>query len=304
MVEYANIRRGQPTDQVTQWVNGNLVTVVFGDSCSSEMVNAQFAQIVANYPELRSINNYDTTCLTDSSAEALATHCPQLEEIRLNGCEEITDRGVTALARNCPSLIRIELFRCGISDVALESLAHHCPHLTQLHLGVCNLTDRGIVSLVTLDLKMIGLMGCSNLTDTAVKALATRCPNLVTVSLYGCEKITETAMFGLVICCPRLRKLDIEECEVHRAHKMASLFYNMPRVLPYVRWVVQQDPHMLDQLTQWQRYTVSNSMSQFLVSIYRPRFASLRIHRFWRDVCYNPVYRYARKKLGVVCQAD
>jgi hypothetical protein len=25
--------------------------------------------------------------------------------------------------------------------------------------------------------------------------------------------------------------------------------------------------------------------------------AALRIHRFWRDVCYNPSYKFARERL-------
>ena len=60
---------------------------------------------------------------------------------------------------------------------------------------------------------------------------------------------------------------------------------------------VKTDPQLLEQLTHWYCKTGLTPVGNFLVEAYRPRFAELRIKRFWRDVCYKPDYRYARERL-------
>ena len=49
--------------------------------------------------------------------------------------------------------------------------------------------------------------------------------------------------------------------------------------------------HFVTPLVQGLRYGF------FFVTMPRTRMAALRIHRFWRDACYNPVYAYARKQM-------
>lgn len=50
-------------------------------------------------------------------------------------------------------------------------------------------------------------------------------------------------------------------------------------------------PHYVTPLTSGVRYGL------FFVVMPRLRMAAFRIHRFWRDVCYNPAFAHARKRL-------
>ena len=52
----------------------------------------------------------------------------------------------------------------------------------------------------------------SNITDTAIKALANRCPNLTSIDLAGCTNITDTAITALATHCPNLTTIFLDGC--------------------------------------------------------------------------------------------
>jgi hypothetical protein len=56
----------------------------------------------------------------------------------------------------------------------------------------------------------------------------------------------------------------------------------------------------------WKDYSLienemSNDKHQWIVKRRLEIIASNRIHRFWRDVCYNPIYKHAIVKLEKMC---
>ena len=51
----------------------------------------------------------------------------------------------------------------------------------------------------------IYLLGCTNITDTAVVALAEHCPSIQTIDLSGCTNITDTAVVALARLHPPSR---------------------------------------------------------------------------------------------------
>jgi hypothetical protein len=195
----------------------------------------------------------------------------------------ITDVAITALGIHCPNLTKIELTWCReVTDTAIITLATHCSNLTEVTLfASAKFSDSAITALVSqcTNLTTVNLSCCSNVTDAAVTALATHGTNLTKVNLEWCIKITPIALFALKQCLPHLLVLT-----------------NLTD--RYSETQVKTKPQLLQQLTQWYCKTGLTPVGNFLAEAYRPRFAELRIKRFWRDVCYNPEYKYARERLG------
>ena len=78
-----------------------------------------------------------------------------------------------------------------------------------------NITDTAIKALANRchwNLTSIDLAGCTNITDTVITALATHCRNLTTIVLDGCTNITDTAITALASHCANLTTIMLYGC--------------------------------------------------------------------------------------------
>lgn len=150
---------------------------------------------------------------------------------------------------------------------AITELATQCPKLTRADLSRCHtVTDDTITTLARHYPNLTNLKR-DNLTDDTITRFAIHCPNLVEFYLGGCGGVTETSLLNLARCCPRVRE------------NMMSPEWNLSAPVPVDIDKIQ---------------AIEN----------RSHLSSLRIKRFWRDVCYNPVYRHARKRIQQVTESE
>ena len=182
-----------------------------------------------------------------------------------------TPAAITDLAFRCPKLTSVNLDRCRmVTDDTITALASHYPNLTNLNLYGCyQLNDSVLTELPTRcpNLNKVNLGGRLEVTDDMITQFAIHCPNLAEFYLGGCGGVTETSLLNLARCCRRLRA------------NMMSPEWHVSSPIP-----------------------VDITKLQAIES--RSRFASLRIKRFWREVCYNPVYRYARERIQRMVESE
>ncbi|XP_041591512.1 protein AMN1 homolog [Vulpes lagopus] len=136
--------------------------------------------------------------ITDSNIriKAVASSCSYLHEASLKRCCNLTDEGVLALALNCRLLKIIDLGGClGITDVSLHALGENCPFLQCVDFSATQVSDDGVVALVNgpcaKKLEEIHMGHCVNLTDEAVEAVLTCCPQIRILLFHGCPLITD-----------------------------------------------------------------------------------------------------------------
>ncbi|XP_021021159.1 protein AMN1 homolog [Mus caroli] len=134
--------------------------------------------------------------ITSEGIKAVASSCSDLHEIYLKGCCSVTDEGVLALALNCQLLKIIDLGGClGITDVSLHALGKNCPFLQCVDISTTQVSDNGVVALVSgpcaKQLEEINMRYCINLTDKAVEAALTACPQICILLFHGCPLITD-----------------------------------------------------------------------------------------------------------------
>ncbi|NXA38825.1 AMN1 protein, partial [Eudromia elegans] len=133
--------------------------------------------------------------ITSEGVIALALSCPYLREASFKRCCNITDSGVRALALNCQYLQIVNLGNCaGITDASLQALGENCKFLQSVSFSSTQVTDDGVIALVSgtcsKNLKEIHMEQCVNLTDVAVEAVLTCCPEIYIFLFHGCPLIT------------------------------------------------------------------------------------------------------------------
>ena len=106
------------------------------------------------------------------------------------------------MVSSCKQLTALNLSCCKITDAAVVALASASKNLT-----CCNITDTAVVLAVALrgasssqrstagckQLATLDLTCCDNITDAAVKAVASGCKQLAALNLMSCRKITDAA---------------------------------------------------------------------------------------------------------------
>ncbi|KAG9330274.1 hypothetical protein JZ751_025940 [Albula glossodonta] len=153
-------------------------------------------------PHVRTILLKGCRAVTSQGVVALAGACPSLAVVDLGGCVEVTDDGVVALAHSCRQLEVISLRGCsGLTDAALLALAHNCSLLHSVYFSETCVTDEGVVGLATgvcsNNLKELQMARCQFLTDEAVTAVLTHCPNIRIFNFHGCPLITDQSRGAL-----------------------------------------------------------------------------------------------------------
>ncbi|XP_074276568.1 EIN3-binding F-box protein 1-like [Silene latifolia] len=205
-----------------------------------------FKDMVRRFPlpnlsnQLRSVTLSNCPGLGDMTLAMLATLCPQLQYINFSGLPAITDAGILSLIKTCDagsglvkvglsgcanitdSVIRslanvhggtlevLNLYGCGkVTDASLVAIAQDCLVLSELDVSRCAVTDFGIASLArskSLMLQILGLSGCSMLSDQSLPFLVKLGQSLMGLNLQNCSSVSSTVIYMLV---ERLVRCDI-----------------------------------------------------------------------------------------------
>ncbi|KAB0397480.1 hypothetical protein E2I00_019716, partial [Balaenoptera physalus] len=136
----------------------------------------------------------------DISATALLhiCNCRKLKKLNLNSSKEnkisITSKGIKAVDSPCSYLHEASLKRCfNLTDEG--TLGESCPFLQSVDFSATQVSHSGVVVLVSgpsaKKLEETHMGYCVNVTDEAVEAVLTCCPQICILLFYGCPLITD-----------------------------------------------------------------------------------------------------------------
>ncbi|KAK2459012.1 F-box/LRR-repeat protein [Trifolium repens] len=168
--------------------------------------------------DLRILHLTGCRFVTDSILEALSKNCRNLEELVLQGCTSITDNGLITLASGCQRIKFLDINKCSnVSDVGVSSICKACSSsLKTLKLLDCyKVGDEGILSLAKFcdNLETLIIGGCRDVSDNAMKSLATACRNnLKNLRMDWCLNISDSSLSCILSQCRNLEALDIGCC--------------------------------------------------------------------------------------------
>jgi hypothetical protein len=202
-----------------------------------------FVPLASKCPVLETLELDGCVEIDDGALLALARHCSQLRVLSVRQCERLSDVSIIALAHHFPPLECLDLGGLSLlTSAALVVLGHaRLSNLRQLSLAVCQgIDDGGIAALLAgcTALQRIDLSACVQLTnatlkalavasgsqlldlnvgfmpaltDAGVEALASGCPQLMSLSLTKCVKLTDGALLSLAAHCHELQVLDVSQ---------------------------------------------------------------------------------------------
>ncbi|XP_068652509.1 EIN3-binding F-box protein 1-like [Aristolochia californica] len=111
--------------------------------------------------------------VSDAVVSALTRlHGESLEVLNLDGCRKITDGSLVAISNNCSVLVDLDVSKSGVSDFGVATLA----------------------SAKQLDLQILSLSGCSNVSDKSISFLRNLACSLVGLNLQLCSSMSSRAV--------------------------------------------------------------------------------------------------------------
>eukprot|EP00268_Persea_americana_P005516 TRINITY_DN1185_c0_g1_i1.p1 TRINITY_DN1185_c0_g1~~TRINITY_DN1185_c0_g1_i1.p1 ORF type:complete len:655 (-),score=126.90 TRINITY_DN1185_c0_g1_i1:1575-3539(-) len=150
-------------------------------------------------PQLQHIDFSGLYGATDAGVIALLQSCKSgLVKVNLGGCINLSDAVVNAMARLHGGTLRLlSLEGCRkITDESMVAIAEKCPLLLDLLVSRCAVTDLGIASLAQakhLNLRILSLSGCLQVSDNCMAFLRDLRRSLVGLNLQHCSLITRNA---------------------------------------------------------------------------------------------------------------
>lgn len=171
----------------------------------------------------------------DTNLAMLAKLCPNLNHIELSGLQGITDEGLLPLLKGCDSgLSTVNLSKCPqltdkvicsltemhgwtlevlnldschhISDKSLVAIAENCPMLNDLDISHSAVSDLGVAALDQVNLQILSLAGCPNVSNRSLPALRELGLSLLGLNLQNCKGISSN---GVHLLNEYLSKCDI-----------------------------------------------------------------------------------------------
>lgn len=128
-------------------------------------------------------------------------------------CQELSTSFVNQL-KDLKSLKVLRIDGARVRDPMLKIISNNCKCLTKVGLGKCRVTDTGICHLVSgcINLKVLDLTCCGDLTDSAILAIARSCRDLSCLKLECCNLLGEGSLNHLGSHCRFLEEIDLTDC--------------------------------------------------------------------------------------------
>ncbi|XP_074050880.1 protein AMN1 homolog isoform X7 [Macrotis lagotis] len=194
-------------------------------SFQGQITDSNISEIL--HPEVESLDL--RSCDISDIALLQLDNCRKLKKLNLNSSKEnrisVTSEGIKAVASTCSFLFQASLKRC------------------------CNLTDEGVLALAfnCRLLKIVDLGGCSRITDVSLQALGENCSFLQSVDFSAtqeihmghCVNLTDSAVEAVLTCCPQIHILLFHGCPLITDHSREVLEQLVgPNKIKQVTWTV------------------------------------------------------------------
>ncbi|MBA0824440.1 hypothetical protein Goarm_021113 [Gossypium armourianum] len=134
-------------------------------------------------------SNYGLVCV--------AENCKLLRKLHIDGwrTNRIGDEGLIAVAKHCSNLQELVLIGVNATHVSLSAIACNCSKLERLALcgsGTIGDTEIACIAAKCMALKKLCIKGCP-ISDIAIEALGSGCPNLVKIKVRKCRGVSSDA---------------------------------------------------------------------------------------------------------------
>ena len=167
----------------------------------------------SSFPNLVYLAARKCSLLTDASITHFFARSKKLTEVYLSYCHRLTDASFQCLAENCPMLEIVYMSQCIITDQSFRALSK-CTHLKELWcVGCAQITDAGLLAIADrcVNLQSINLRMCYLVADAGVIAVVKKCVNLQVMVLQSLAQLTDATLSAISEYCHNLQLLDLRK---------------------------------------------------------------------------------------------
>ncbi|KAK2141506.1 hypothetical protein LSH36_1090g00105 [Paralvinella palmiformis] len=181
-------------------------------------INDDTLKMVAEGCKILLYLNVSHNDITDASLRVISKSCGNLQYLSLAFCRKFTDKGMSYLSHGkcAKRLVYLDLSGClQITPEGFRSLGEGCSFLQSIVLNEMYTLDDFCIQALSegcKQLKYISVLGSSNLSDEAFKALAGE-KKLQKLKIESNQKITDATFKLIGKNCPELHQLYMVDCQ-------------------------------------------------------------------------------------------
>jgi hypothetical protein len=185
------------------------------------------------YANLKILDLWNCSSVTDDGLIPLLMHCKQLEDIDLTG-NKITDESLLAISNNCLNIKILTLsHNYLIADKGVIAIAEKLTKLEYINLaGVKNITDLSLIEISKncKKLKTFKLGNSKafkgNITYVEMQAIAENLSNLVNIDLSGSPQLTNSSLIEISKKCQNLKMINLFDCRKIADKSIIEIVHN------------------------------------------------------------------------------
>ncbi|GMI86472.1 VIER F-BOX PROTEINE 4, SKP1/ASK1-interacting protein 2 [Hibiscus trionum] len=152
---------------------------------------------IAKCTKIESLHIVKTPECSNYGLVCVAENCKLLRKLHIDGwrTNRIGDEGLIAVGKHCPNLQELVLIGVNATLLSLSAIACNCSKLERLALcgsGTIGDTEIACIAAKCMALKKLCIKGCP-ISDIAIEALGSGCPNLVKIKVRKCRGVSSDA---------------------------------------------------------------------------------------------------------------
>lgn len=182
-------------DASTKWTKLSKLTLTYAANLALPGADGPLVDVLIARLPLLTVLNLRMSQLSKNTLSAIGQTLPRLTELNISGAPHVTNEGLRSVATGCPHLSLLDLSYC-IGR----------PGTTATMAGVLDVADK-------LDLTRLGVSGFANCRDVDVERIVASCPRLVAFAAGNCKRLSNIALKALATKTPELQKLVIHQME-------------------------------------------------------------------------------------------
>ncbi|KAK9705576.1 hypothetical protein RND81_07G067500 [Saponaria officinalis] len=185
------------------------------DLCGHCVSDASLLKAIGpkGFPVLTTISLKGACRISDAGLTAIVSAAPVLRSMNLSQCSLLTDVGIKTIADKLGSIVH-ELYLDDCDTLDAMSILPSLKRLLRLEVlslrGIGGVSDKFLKQLLTSNghnMKELVLANCVNVTNSSLKVIAEKCPQLCVLDLCYLRKLTDVGMAHLANGCSGIQDL-------------------------------------------------------------------------------------------------
>jgi hypothetical protein len=180
-------------------------------SRQDQLKDAHMHEIIKSFPQLRSLDVGFCIQLSDKTMRIISSTLCSLTSLNLENCLGFDEKSVAVYLPKCTALTSLNCSYC--HDLrSFDLVAEKCSSLIHFNISGTKTSDAQCVKIASALGDRLKIFSMSHKSNTALLALAKKCPNMEHLDITYCSTVTDSAIFTVADKMSKLVSLNLCAC--------------------------------------------------------------------------------------------